>query len=80
MEAIACGTPVISFDVGGCGESASLYGTTVPNNDIICLAEKIQQISKGKIAFSKPNLEAANLSSYEKYFQLLEGKKIEESL
>lgn len=80
LEAIACGTPVISFDVGGCGESASLYGTTVPNNDIICLAEKIQQISKGKIAFSKPNLEAANLSSYEKYFQLLEGKKIEESL
>ena len=34
LEAIACGTPVISYETGGSGESASCFGTVVPQGDI----------------------------------------------
>lgn len=33
LEAIACGTPVITYDTGGSGESASMYGSVVKKGD-----------------------------------------------
>ncbi len=42
LEAIACGTPVVSFDAGGSGESARFFGTVVPRGDIAALAEEIR--------------------------------------
>ena len=42
LEAIACGTPVISYDTGGSGESAVLFGTTVKQGDINALADAIK--------------------------------------
>lgn len=44
LEAIACGTPVISFDTGGSGESASIYGAVVQAGDI----EKIVEYMKNE--------------------------------
>lgn len=32
LEAIACGTPVVTFNTGGSPESAKIYGTTLKNN------------------------------------------------
>ena len=45
LEAIACGTPVITFDTGGSGESAKLFGSVVPKGDISELWREIQGIS-----------------------------------
>ena len=41
LEAIACGTPVITYDTGGSGESASLYGRVIKQGDIIAVAKTI---------------------------------------
>lgn len=41
LEAIACGTPVITYDTGGSGESALLYGEIV-EKDVLKLAKAIQ--------------------------------------
>lgn len=44
LEAISCGTPVVTFDTGGSGESAILYGTVVPKGDLNALKNKISVI------------------------------------
>ena len=41
LEAIACGTPVITYNTGGSGESASLYGAVVEKGQINKLVETI---------------------------------------
>ena len=41
LEAISCGTPVVTFDSGGSGESAQLYGAVVPKGDVEALAEAV---------------------------------------
>lgn len=42
LEAISCGTPVLSYDTGGSGESACLYGYMVKKGDVDALAALIQ--------------------------------------
>ena len=42
LEAISCGTPVLSYDTGGSGESACLYGCMVKKGDVDALAALIQ--------------------------------------
>ncbi len=45
MEAIACGTPVVSFDIGGCAESILPgCGTVVPKDDIVAMEHEIRRI------------------------------------
>ncbi len=44
IEAIACGTPVISFDTGGSGESARIFGTVVKKGDVDGLVEAIESV------------------------------------
>lgn len=47
MEALACGTPVLTFDTGGSGEMVDeTCGCIVPKNDIETLYNKIIQISE----------------------------------
>lgn len=43
IEAIACGTPVISFDTGGSGESAIFYGSVVKKGDITAIIQEIKR-------------------------------------
>lgn len=74
LEAIACGTPVISFDSGGSGESANLFGITVPKNDLEALKQAIKSIIDGTKRLIPPDLERINQMSFERYCQLLEGQ------
>lgn len=49
LEAIACGTPVISYGTGGSGESASKYGMVVKKGDINALKVAVIKVSKGEV-------------------------------
>lgn len=42
LEAIACGTPVITFETGGSPESARMYGVSIPKDHIKDLVEAIE--------------------------------------
>lgn len=49
MEALACGTPVITFDTGGAPEiSDDSCGVTVARDDVDTLAEEIRRICREK--------------------------------
>ena len=55
MEAQACGTPVITFDSGGCAETLTEgFGTTVNENDIEALI-----LSVGELSEKTPQLSAS---------------------
>lgn len=41
LEAIACGTPVVTYATGGSPESAGLFGLTVPKGDLTAFAAAI---------------------------------------
>lgn len=47
LEAIACGTPVITYNAGGSGESAEKYGMIVPKGDINGLKDAIENAHYG---------------------------------
>ena len=44
LEAIACGTPVITYDTGGSPESAELYGKSMQKGDFSQLVSAIERI------------------------------------
>ena len=44
LEAISCGTPVVTYNTGGSGESASTFGVVVPKNNIEELKNKIIEV------------------------------------
>lgn len=46
LEAIACGTPVITYDTGGSPESACTYGCVVPKGNIDELVHAVERIEK----------------------------------
>ena len=43
LEAISCGTPVITYETGGSPESAVLYGACVPKGDVAAIARLVQE-------------------------------------
>lgn len=49
LEAIACGTPVVTFDTGGSPESAKMYGVSVPKNNVNKLAQIINTVKLVKL-------------------------------
>lgn len=44
LEALACGTPVVSFNTGGSGESIGDCGAVVPQKDVEAMASAIRKI------------------------------------
>ena len=76
MESIACGTPIITFDIGGCPETVfSGCGSVVPM-DINCLAEEIKRIEKERPYKKEDCLEKSKSTNkevhYNKYIGLFE--------
>lgn len=49
LEAIACGTPVITYDTGGSAESAEMYGSVIAEKNLECIKDCIEKIGKVKM-------------------------------
>jgi glycosyltransferase involved in cell wall biosynthesis len=75
LEALACGTPVITFDTGGSPESiTSETGFVVPQGDTQQLKSAVHHISKvGKSQFTQQCFEHAklNFNKNDKYLEYL---------
>lgn len=70
IEAIACGTPVITFNTGGSPESAEMFGITVEKNDITQLVSAIEHIDR----ILPRDVDIDNKHTIHKYVELyLEG-------
>lgn len=73
MEAIACGTPVVTFDVGGCAETIDTStGIIVSVNEIDKLIEAIKVICRERIDPEVCKKRAKNHSQDLKYIEYLE--------
>ena len=70
LESIACGTPVITYETGGSGESAALFGKTINKGDINSLVIEIKNLKTLKKA---PDYEAVlkKQTMIDKYVQLI---------
>lgn len=80
IEALACGTPVVTFDTGGSPEAIDdRTGLVVPKGDLNGLLTAIREVlKKGKVAFSQACVERAKThynknTQYEKYIKLYES-------
>lgn len=70
IEAIACGTPVVSFETGGSGESAKWYGCTVTKDDI----EELHNAVKNCKKYSRQEIRLDNCDTVLRYLRLYEDK------
>lgn len=76
MEAIACGTPVVTFNTGGSPEMFSQYtGIVVNSYDVHDLKKAIEEVCSSEKYSSKCCCGEAkmfdNASRFEKYLELL---------
>ena len=58
LEAISCGTPVITYATGGSPESAEMYGKSVPKRDftqLVSAIEKVDIIQPGAVDIDYKN-------------------------
>ena len=70
MEALACGTPVITYDTGGSPEAIDeKTGFVVPKGDIKKLYETIIKVKEGNIKRENCRLRAEKLYNKEDRFQ-----------
>lgn len=70
IEAIACGTPVVTYDTGGSPESAKMYGTSVAQKDVQALVRAIKNAG----TFNPQNVDVDYKTSVQKYMRLYEGE------
>lgn len=68
LEAISCGTPVITYQTGGSPESARKYGLSIPKGDVKQLINAIKEINK--IELEEIDVDYKN--TVDKYLELYE--------
>lgn len=66
IEAIACGTPVITYETGGSPESARLFGVSVPKNGI----DEIIKVLKTIDQLEHKDIDIDYDKTVQKYFEL----------
>ncbi|MGN0452668.1 MAG: glycosyltransferase [Ruminococcus sp.] len=74
MEAIACGTPVVTFATGGCPEAVDRScGVVVAKGDTEALYNEIQQVKNGRFKdadFDKKRLELSSEERFKGYLDI----------
>ena len=82
LEALACGTPVVTYDTGGCGEcvgASSDYGVLVKSNTPAEMAEAvITMVNTSKTTFNeacrkKAEMDFDEIKQFRKYIDLYEN-------
>lgn len=63
IEAIACGTPVITYETGGSPEGATIFGISISQKCIGKLAEAVEHIDK----FERKKIKIDNKNTVSKY-------------
>ena len=66
LEAIACGTPVITYDTGGSSESANMYGITLQEKTPTAIASALSDVPNIK----KQAVDIDNSTTIESYLKL----------
>ena len=79
LEAIACGTPVVTFDTGGSSETILPgCGISVPKDDVEAMADAVRKVCEDRTEYSENCRKTAwKISSEEmigQYISLYEGK------
>lgn len=75
LESIACGTPVITYNTGGSGESASRYGMVVNKGNIEALEKAIVKLTNDKVR--KKDICLSKEEMIEKYKQVYENNEFD---
>lgn len=71
LEAIACGTPVVTYRTGGSGESANIFGDIVDKGDVVAMAACIS-IEKSRMFDSIDNKIIMKEEAVKDYLDLYE--------
>ena len=73
VESILCGTPVISYDTGGCAESVGLCGYVVPQGDIKTIYDMIKKIKTKPLDLKVDRLACDNKRTIKEYLGKYRG-------
>lgn len=76
LEAIACGTPVVTYETGGSPESADMYGISVPKKDI----EKLIRTIENTVSMKPDSVDIDNENTVLNYVELYEELNDESSV
>lgn len=68
LESIACGTPVLTYDTGGCIEAIHNYGYVVPKRNYKKIIELIKNLDKEKYIIDKEKIDKETM--YNEYMKL----------
>lgn len=71
LEAMACGTPVVTFDTGGCGEAVGNCGEVVPKGNIAEMIIALKKLYNKNIAMKFCINTANKYDKKEKYVEYL---------
>lgn len=78
LEALACGTPVITFDTGGCKETLkNNYGAVITKGNIHELLEKVKSMCKHKAKEKKDLKEFSKDKKDKQYINIFAQKYLE---
>jgi glycosyltransferase involved in cell wall biosynthesis len=80
LEALACGTPVITYDTGGSKESVNeKCGTVVAKGDVYSLIESVKErLNNRQISKEKCNSQSKYFNinlKYQEYYQLFQNQR-----
>lgn len=75
LESIACDTPILTYDTGGCIEAMHKYGYIVQKKNYNDIIDKIKKIEKNKSEFHVDKTTIDKETMYSKYMQLYSDKK-----
>ena len=75
LESIACDTPVLTYDTGGCIEAMHKYGYVIQKKNYNDIINKIKKIEENKKSFQVDKSLIDKETMYNKYMQLYGDKR-----
>lgn len=73
IEAVSCGTPVITYETGGCAEAMHGYGGIVEKGNLYDLVDMLKELRKGNIKLDEIDACMEKDIFLQKYCELIGG-------